>query len=834
MAQKSFGRPGDAIKTVGGIGLRARLVIGMAAVVLLLGVSVIGFTKSALTKALDDELTKRGGVIARSAAQNSADYILTEQHVPLRLMLYGLLDEREDALYAFVLDGRGNLIAHTFQDGFPRDLLPPIGSPSGGESCRPTQLETENESVVDICAPVLGGDAGYVHVGLSERFARQSIGDIENTIMIIVAATLLVGFAVAAAFAKRITGPLYDLVETAEAVSGGDLARRVRVRPNNEVGRLAAAFNAMTDNLSRTLVSRDELERSNRFHKTVLDSMRDSISIIDASDFRIVEVNQRFLLDVNLKRSEVIGRTCHFVTHGSDSPCAARGEACPFIETARNREYSVAEHVHVDANGKKTYAEIHTSPILNEQGRVTRIIHIVRDVTEQRNAEERVKHMAYYDGLTNLPNRVLYRETVTRALMNAERYKKLMAVLFVDLDAFKRINDTLGHAAGDLLLKTAATRIQASVRRSDYVGKADEGDVENTVSRVGGDEFVVLLNDIGRPEDAARVSERVIAFLAKPVSLGTGDVFITASIGIALYPLDGSDADSLIRNADVAMYHAKGHGKNTYQFFSETMNRAAVRRLGIENDLHRAVERSEFFLQYQPKVRVASRTVTSVEALIRWRHPEKGLISPADFIPIAEETGMIVQIGEWVLRTACLQSAAWCAAGFDGTAISVNLSNRQFMQKNLVGAARGIFHETGAQPGGIQLEITESAVMRDPEAAVLTLRELREMGITTAIDDFGTGYSSFGLLRRLPVDCLKIDRSFVATIAQNKDDAAISNAIISMAHSLGLKVVAEGVETKEQLAVLKRQGCDEVQGYLFSRPVNADECMRFFTSGFSE
>lgn len=448
-----------------------------------------------------------------------------------------------------------------------------------------------------------------------------------------------------------------------------------------------------------------------------------------------------------------------------------------------------------------------------------------QEITERQRAEEQIHYLAYYDSLTGLPNRIFYKELLTRSLTYAQRYEQILAILFIDLDNFKRINDSLGHNLGDQLLQAFAAKLEKTVRNSDYVARSEKNEITDTVSRPGGDEFMLLLNEISQVQDAANIAGRLLNDLTKPFVLEGHEVIVTASMGISVYPFDGEDAESLLKNAEIAVHHAKGHGKNNYQFYTESMNADVLERLTLENELHKALDRKELLLHFQPKIETRTGKITGVEALIRWNHPGRGLISPGQFIPVAEESGLIVPIGEWVLHTACLQCRAWCDAGFRQISVAVNLSSRQFEQPNLAETAVMALRDAGLATKYLVLEITESMIMQDPERAIVTLQEAKSMGIHVSIDDFGTGYSSLGYLRRFPLDSLKIDRSFVVNSTHNLNDAAIIKAIIALAHSLKLKVVAEGVETEEQEEFLRELDCDEMQGYLFSRPVTGEEIM---------
>ena len=479
-------------------------------------------------------------------------------------------------------------------------------------------------------------------------------------------------------------------------------------------------------------------------------------------------------------------------------------------------------------NGEERVVHAEAEVSRNEKGRPFWMAGIMQDITERKQAEAQIYNLAYFDSLTGLPNRLLFKEHLAHALNHAIRTKRVAAILFLDLDRFKYINDTLGHSIGDKLLQGVAERLLICVRRSDTVGRDEGGDLNSSVARLGGDEFTVLLNDITNVQDAARVSQRIISAVSQPFNLDSHEVTVTTSIGISLFPNDGNDIVTLIKNADTAMYYAKDLGRNNFQFYTQSMNASTLERLALENHLRKALERDEFILYYQPQFDILTEEIIGVEALIRWKHQELGMVSPADFIPLAEETGLIIQIDEWVMRTACVQLRRWQGDGLPDITVSVNLSGQHFIRENLLETVAGIIKETGLDPRFLELELTEGVVMKNAKETVSTLRALKEMGLHIAIDDFGTGYSSLSYLKRFPIDTLKIDRSFVQEITTDSDSAAITNAIIAMAHSLKLRVLAEGVETEEQLAFLRDHGCHALQGFLFSKPLPYDELVRFY------
>jgi diguanylate cyclase (GGDEF)-like protein/PAS domain S-box-containing protein len=429
------------------------------------------------------------------------------------------------------------------------------------------------------------------------------------------------------------------------------------------------------------------------------------------------------------------------------------------------------------------------------------------DVTEMKNSQRRIERMAFYDTLTDLANRRLFYDRLGHAVSHATRSGTLAALLYLDLDQFKRVNDTLGHEMGDVLLQEVATRLSHCVRQVDTVG------------RPGGDEFTILLTDIKTPSDAGYVAEKILETLAKPINISGHQLVITTSIGITIIPDDGTESNALMKNADLAMYRAKEHGRNNYQYYSEEMNTNAVHRLRLEYEMRRALERQEFVLYYQPKIRLTDQQVTGVECLIRWQHPERGLLSPVEFIDVAEETGAIVDIGSWVIAEACRAGRAMVKQTGREFEIAINISPRQFKDPNLVNNIRKALRETGLNPSTLEVEITETMLMGDIEAANQTVQRLHELGVKLAIDDFGTGYSSLNYLKKFPIDTVKVDRSFIMDIPVSSDDMAITSAVIAMAHRLNMAVVAEGVETREQLEFLQEHGCEYAQGYLFSKPL---------------
>lgn len=443
-------------------------------------------------------------------------------------------------------------------------------------------------------------------------------------------------------------------------------------------------------------------------------------------------------------------------------------------------------------------------------------------------AENKILRLAYYDNLTDLPNRAFFMTRIEQAINFAQEHKRSLAVLFLDLDNFKRINDTLGHSVGDELLRNVARRIAHCLRSSDTVSRSLPEDYEEQhLARLGGDEFTVLLADLQQQEDALIVANRIREELVKPMQLEDHKLIITPSIGISLFPQDGEDVVSLLKNADMAMYFAKRTGRNNVQFFEGSMNEQALLRMNLENELRHAIERGEMSLNYQPQIDVATGGLTGLEALLRWNNFTLGNVPPLDFIPVAEDSGLIIPIGEWVLRTACRQTKSWLDAGLGMGRIAVNVSVLQFVQKDFPATVARILKETNLEPAYLELEITESILMIDSESAVAILQSLKDIGVQLAIDDFGTGYSSLSYLKQFPIDRLKIDRSFIQAITTDLDDQAIAGAVIAMAENMKLQVTAEGVETTGQMSFLRKGKCDEAQGFHISRPMTAEDAEQF-------
>lgn len=559
----------------------------------------------------------------------------------------------------------------------------------------------------------------------------------------------------------------------------------------------------------------EELRESENKFRELFHNANDAIFLNRvAEDGRIaefLEANQVACRSLGYSREEFLGMSLERIIAPE-----RLDETLEALRQLLAQGHASFETVHIAKDGSKIPVEVSVRVFMLKGTRVA--LSVARDITERKRAEEKIYRLAYYDTLTELPNRALFIDRVAWGIVQARRSQMAAAVIFLDLDRFSTINDTLGSEVGDRLLQGVAQRLAGSLRETDVA------------ARVGGDDFAVLAL-VAHAEDGARVAENILEALRPAFEIDDHKLYVTASIGVSIYPYDGNDPHNLLKNAGAAMQLAKEQGGNGYQFFTPSMHTLGLKRLLLESNLRRALERQEFVLHYQPQVEVETGKIIAVEALIRWQNPERGLIAPLEFIPMAEDTGLIVPIGEWVLRTACSQCKSWQRLGFPQARVSINLSARQFQQPNLVQLIADALAGSKLDPNCLELELTENVVMKNPEQAAATLRRLKEIGVRISLDDFGTGYSSLSYLKNLPIDCIKIDRSFVRDLTSDPNDAAIIMAVITLAHSLKLKVIAEGVENEEQISFLRLLRCDAVQGYFYSRPMPAEAVREWLFKG---
>jgi diguanylate cyclase (GGDEF)-like protein len=667
-----------------------------------------------------------------------------------------------------------------------------------------------------------------------------------NTFLIVVGFSSLAVLLLSVSQIRRSVLPLEELQKTTQRIAQRDFTSRVIVHSGDEFEQLAASFNTMAVQLDRQF---NALATAAEIDRAVL-SATDATAIVDTILARIRDVFPCSVVSVTLgvpdgakSLSSAIQDYANGKRHvarigfrPSDVQSLLTG---PEVLEIRGDE-SVPPYLEpLTELGAKSFVVLPLSyqrqlsgvialgerfdlvPSEEDREQMRRLADQAAVALANARMLDQVRELAYYDSLTGLPNRLSYKERLAYALEQASRNQRLVAAFFIDLDHFSRINDTLGHEVGDQLLRHVASRLRSCCReREDEVGPA-LASLAPEVARLGGDEFTIIMAGLQDAQDAAKLARRILSSFAHPVRVGSHEIFINASIGIAIYPYDGEDIDTLLMHADTAMYKAKEQGGSSYQTYSKSMTTMALQRLTLENDLRRALDRNEFEVHYQPIVDAYTSTVVGAEALFRWRHPELGLLLPSEFIPIAEENGLIVPMGEWIMENACAQNRAWQDAGLPRIRVSVNLSSRQ-LKRSLIDTVSRALQISGLEPRYLSLELTESVLVNHHKEGTDALHALRAMGLHLAVDDFGTGYSSFSYLKHFPLDTLKIDRSFIREIADQPDDAAITTAIIAMGHALGLRVIAEGVETEAHLTLLQKQGCDEIQGYLVGRPVPAD------------
>jgi diguanylate cyclase (GGDEF)-like protein/PAS domain S-box-containing protein len=573
---------------------------------------------------------------------------------------------------------------------------------------------------------------------------------------------------------------------------------------------LPKALGSMVERAAIAEALFDEKERA----QVTLNSIGDSVLCINTQG-HVTYLNLAAEHMTGWSRDEAAGRSVEEVCRIIDVTTREAVDNPMAFAIRENKTVALkANCLLIRRDGVEAGIEDSAAPIHDRRGQVTGAVMVFHDVSMARALSLKMSHLAQHDGLTDLPNRILLNDRLSQAIALGRRHQQRLAVLFLDLDRFKHINDSLGHDFGDRVLRIVAQRLLHCVRSSD------------TVSRQGGDEFVIVLSEIAHALDAEVCANKILTALSAPFHIDQHELYITASIGIATYPEDGREADGLLKHADLAMYHAKSQGSNNHQFFEAGMNARAAERQSLDNSLRHAIERREFVLHYQSKIDLATGAIIGVEALLRWAHPERGLILPGQFMPIAEESGLIVPIGRWVLNESCARTRAWRDAGLPALRLAINTSAVELRTKGFVTGVRTTLAQAGLEPGDLELELTETFLLQDVDSTTRVLGELKDVGVQLALDDFGTGYASLNHLRRFPIDTLKIDRSFVRDITMDSADASIVRAVIGMGNSLGMQVVAEGIETAEQFDFLRQQGCPEGQGYYFSEPLIAEEFAR--------
>jgi len=649
----------------------------------------------------------------------------------------------------------------------------------------------------------------------------------KSNVMMTILTSMLGGMAllgIALYVVRRASRRLGALLGWSRRIEAGDLNNILPADASDEVGRLTSAMGSMVRNLAQ---GREDLERARKhaeasaeelkLYAQAFESSGEPMLITDSHN-RIINVNDAFFLQTEYTLDEVRGKNPRLLSSGN-TPAAVYQDMWRALQVD---SYWQGELWDRKKSGAVYPKWTSISAIRDADRNISFYIASFSDISERKANEARIDYLAHHDALTGLINRYNLENRLDQTLSAAQRENLGAAVMFIDMDRFKTINDTLGHHVGDLLLIEIARRLKESVRDSDIV------------ARLGGDEFVVVLTGLVSDMDAAPVAEKILRYLGQPYTIENHQLHSSPSIGIAIFPSDGDDGETLMKNADTAMYYAKDRGRNNVQYFTASLNAAASERLALETDLRQALREGGLEVHYQPQVCAIDHRACGVEALVRWRHPVRGNIPPLKFIPIAEESGFIEELGRWVLNEACRQMAAWKAAGITGLHMAVNLSAKQLRAPDLVGEVAGILQTHGLRGEDLEIEVTESVAMDNPERAISQLQALKNLGVQLAIDDFGTGYSSLAYLKRLPIHVLKLDRAFVRDIETDESDAEISAATLALAHNLGLKVVAEGVETEGQCDFLVRHACDYLQGYLFSKPLPAEEAFRFIQDSLSE
>lgn len=754
-----------------------------------------------------------------------------------------------DLVYLIVVDVTGKPFASfneaiAEETGYTSMAMNPLTETTpmlrGARSVKTEGGVSADGSIYQTKSPVTfqGREVGQIYLGLSLDAVRAEIGRMRATVALLTAVAFMIGVIAVFLLSGVITGPLRRIVETADKIAGGELERRASVTTQDETGQLATSFNLMVDRLAaaqfeletlnRTLEDRieertnelkEEFEERRRAESALRESEERYRVLIDRNlagvyiandEFQVLTCNDACARLFGYPSKEEFLRECGAIVYVHDRDRLSMLRRLRATGTVANEEVELKAR-----DGSVVWALENVRRIPATGTEETVLEGILLDITDRKRAEEEIAYKAYHDGLTGLPNRALFLDRVEMALARAQRLKRQIAIMFIDLDDLKVINDTLGHSTGDSLLKMLADRLTSVLRRED------------TVARVGGDEFLVLLPDVASEPDAAAVAQKVLVQLTEPFHVEEDELHVTPSIGVAVFPQDGADGESLIRNADGAMYRVKEAGGNGIVLCS-AVGKGTVGRLSLEAELRTAIARDEFVVYYQPQVALKDGELIGMEALTRWHHPSRSVIEPSGFIPIAEHTGLITALGECVLRRSCQQVVAWQKAGLSPPPVSVNVSGRQFYQRDFIGMVKRVVDETGIDTKLLELEITETVALQKTDHGIRLLGQLRDLGITIAIDDFGTGQSSLSYLKNFPLDTLKIDRSFIREITNRPSDESIVTAVLLLAEQLGLRTVAEGVETEAQWKFLLEKGCGAAQGFLISRPIPGEAFAKSF------
>jgi diguanylate cyclase (GGDEF)-like protein/PAS domain S-box-containing protein len=826
--------------------VRTKLVAVISAFIGLISLAIFIDVPVRLRRQAVTSVVEKTHALTEMAAFNVGAALYFEDRVGVAESL-AAVRANADLVYIVVFDQSGHVLESFNRElaeryGFEEIVMTPRargGGPPGAPLPRTEGGFSSDDRIYQARSPVTynGRGVGRIYLGLSLDRLNTEVGRSRATIALVSLLIFVIGMITVFALSTVVTEPLGRIVKTAQLIAAGDLSSRAPVRFDDEVGRLARSFNEMVDKLGtaqRELadLNRDLERRVDVRTRELKGEIEDRKRVEKA--LRLSEERYRLLIERNLAGVYVTteeGRvlTCNdafarllgyesgrgLLEEEGSFPYFDAGDRTRLLKRLRQEGAVSNREVRLqDREGQAVWALENVRLVEGDAGEPAILEGILLDITDHKLAEQETEHRALHDALTQLPNRTLLNDRIEVALAMARRAGVIPAIMFLDVDELKVINDTLGHATGDQLLRMVAERLTGSLREED------------TVARVGGDEFTVLLPVVASEEAAVDVARKILERLSEPYIVGGDELHVTVSIGVAIFPKHGDSPDRLLKSADGAMYGVKVAGGNGVQVSSQLADRKALGRLSLEEELRRALEHEEFELHYQPQVDLETRSITGIEALVRWRHPDQVLIEPAGFISLAEYTGLIIPIGEWILYEACRQMKEWQNAGLPSMRVAVNISARQFYQRDFIGVIDRILRRAGLEAGRLELEITESLAMQKSDWSIRMLEKLKEMGVSIALDDFGTGQSSLSYLRRFPIDTLKIDQTFVLDLTKNTSVDSIVIATLLLANRIGLRTVAEGVETEGQFQFLKEFGCKEFQGYLFSRPLPAEALER--------
>lgn len=815
------------------LSIRTKIALLMTFLLAIVSVAIYRYFPERLHRQIVDSVVQKSAALTGMAAFSVASGLQERNPTGVAAALTGLRNN-PDLVYMVLLDEKGQVFSSfnelmARETGYTSLKMKDVAAPQhvlqGGEQVRAPAppvvgAVTGEGRIYQSMAPVRhqGRTVGRLYTGLSLEAANADAARSRATIAIVTLIAFILGTIAVFALSTFITGPLQRIVETSEEIAAGDFSKRAAVTSDDEVGHLARSFNGMVDRVANAYA---ELENLNH---TLEERVEDRTRELVHSEERYRLLFERNLAGVYMatERGKVIdcNEACARLfgypsreefLHSGGIEYMHPHERDSIVRRLREHGTVTNEEVELRGrDGKAVWALENVRRVVPGDGRAPMLEGILLDIGDRKRAEQEIEFKAYHDALTELPNRTLFLDRLAVAMAHAQRNEGCLAVLFLDLDDMKAINDTFGHAVGDRVLKAVAGRLTESLRGGD------------TVARVGGDEFLILLS-IGDQSEAENVGRNILARLAEPLAIDSDELYITTSIGVALYPADGETAEALIHHADGAMYRVKEVGGHDVQLSSRAGGRRNVGRLSLEEQLRAAIDNDEFVMYYQPQVHIDSRLLSGAEALVRWQRPDGTLVQPSGFITVAEQSGLITALGEVVLTKACQQMVEWQKLGSAPMRMGVNVSARQFYQKDFLGMVQRVLLSTGLAPIRLELEITETVAVQTSQRALTMLQELRAMGIAVAVDDFGTGQSSLSYLKRFPVDTVKIDRSFVADLITGFNDEWIITAVLMLANHLGLRTVAEGVETEDQCNFLTGHDCREIQGYLISKPIPADE-----------